>query len=98
MRKVKPTHGTTWPHCKIFRELDAGAQFRLQQFPERAFLRMVRAGWITGGGTNAAIFLVDELLARKLLTPSITQFDAFSSPCARPTPHSSVLWQARLRS
>ncbi len=62
MREVKSADGTGGPHGETFGQLDARVPFHVEQLPQSALLGVVGAGGITGGGTDAAIFLADQIL------------------------------------
>ena len=63
MREVQSAHRTRRPHGVTFGEADAGVFLGVKQLPQQPLLRVIRAGGITGGGTDAAIFFADQLVA-----------------------------------
>ena len=76
MGKIKAAHAAGRPHGAAFGQLDAGLLFHVQQFPERPLFCVVGTGRIAGGGADAAILFLNQLLHGQILIPSISPFGA----------------------
>ena len=76
MGKVKAADAAGRPHRAAFGQLDAGVFFHVQQIPERPLFRVVGTGRIAGGGADAAILFLDQLLDGEVFIFAITPFGA----------------------
>ena len=63
MREVQSAHRTRRPHRVTLGKADAGVLLGVKQLPQQPLLRVIRTGGITGGGTDAAIFFANQLVA-----------------------------------
>ena len=54
----------------------SGVLLHIEQAPERALLGVVGAGGVAGGGTDAAIFFVDEIVVGEIFGAAVTPFVA----------------------
>src|SRR5260221_12887214 len=72
MRKIQPADTRARPHRKAFRNLDAGLALDIEQFPQDAFLGMIRTRGITRRRANAAILFFDELLGGEVFRVPIS--------------------------
>src|SRR5438128_4705331 len=79
MREVKTADTGAGPHRAAFCQFDAGVLLDLEQLPKNPFLGMIRAGRITGGWTDAAIFFANQIFVGELLTPAIPPFHTDTS-------------------
>ena len=62
MSEVEAADAGAGPHRERFGDEHAGVGLDVEQSPERAFFGVVGAGGVAGGGTDAAIFFVDEFV------------------------------------
>jgi hypothetical protein len=60
--EVEAAHARSGPHRKRLGNHHAGVGLDVEQAPERALLGVIGAGGIAGGGADAAILLVDEVV------------------------------------
>src|SRR5262249_205932 len=67
MGEVEAADAGARPHRVTFSELDAGVLFDFQQLPKRLVLRVMGTGRVGGGGTDAAVFFVDEIFFAEVL-------------------------------
>src|SRR5258706_1050775 len=63
VREIKSAHGTGGPHRVTFGELDAGVLLHVEQVPKDSFLGVVRARGVAGGGADASVLFVDQVVA-----------------------------------
>ena len=61
MRKIESAHAGAGMHRKRLRQFDPCVVLCIEQIKERSFLGVIGTGWITGGGTDAAIFFADQI-------------------------------------
>ena len=70
MRKVESADAGSRIHCEGLGELDPTNLLRIKQSEQRPLFRMIRAGRVTRGGSDAAIFLVHQVLRGQVfITP-----------------------------
>ena len=62
MGEVEAAYAGAGPHGVGLGEFHAGFGFYFEQGPESAFFGVVGAGGVAGGGADAAVFLVDEVV------------------------------------
>src|SRR5688500_11562239 len=73
MSKIPAAHAAGRPHGAAFRELDARVLFRFQQLPENLLFRVVRASWVAGSRTNAAVTFADQVLVAQIFRLPVSQ-------------------------
>ena len=76
VRKIEAAHTAAGPHRVALGELDAGLRFRVEQLPERALFRVVRARRVAGCGADAAVLFVDEIVGGEVLSFAVAPFVA----------------------
>ena len=59
--EIEAAYARTGPHGKRLGDHHPGVRLHVEQTPERAFLRVVRAGWVTCGRPDPSILLLDEI-------------------------------------
>src|SRR5207248_10981249 len=76
MRKIEPAHAGAGMHRKRPCKFGPCAFLGIEQIKKRSFLGVIGAGWIPGGGTDAAIFFTDEISIRQLFVAPKVPGDA----------------------
>ena len=74
--EVEAAYAGAGPHGEGLGDQHSGVRLDVEQTPDRALLGVVGAGGVAGGGADAAIFFVDELLGAQV-------FGAGRSPTRR---------------
>ena len=76
MGEVKSTHARSGPHRKRLRDQHSCIRLHIEQTPERALLRVIRARRITCGRPDAAIFLLNKIRVAQAFRTTVTPFIA----------------------
>src|SRR3981081_878075 len=80
MGKVEPTHARSGPHRKRLSNHHSGVRLHIEQMPQGALFRMVRASRITRCRPDSTVLLLDEIRIAQAFGTTVTPF----------TPHSLV--------
>src|SRR5271156_5568173 len=78
MSEIEPTHAGPRPHCERLSNLHSGIRSHIEQTPERALLRVIRACRITCGRPDTAIFLFNKISVAQALIAAVTPFFSYS--------------------
>ena len=76
MRKIESAHAGAGMHRKRLRQFDPCVVLCIEQIKDRSFLGVIGTGWLTGGGTDAAIFFTDQISIRQLFVAPKSPSDA----------------------
>ena len=69
--EVEAADGGGGVHGEALGEPDPGRFLDVEEVPERPLLGVVGAGGIAGGGADAAVLLVDQVVGRERLVPAV---------------------------
>src|ERR1700720_3748726 len=61
MGEVEPTHARTGPHRKRLSNQHSSVRLHIEQTPERALLRVIRARRVTRGRPDSTILLLNKI-------------------------------------
>src|ERR1700761_434096 len=76
MSEVEAADAGAGPHGERFGDEHSGVGLDVEKAPESSLFGVVGAGGVAGGGTDAAIFFVDEIVGGEIFGAAVAPFVA----------------------